>query len=340
MVDTWFPESSVTPLRGGRALRWGIVAPGGIADYFASTVLANTDQRIVAVASRSAERGSAFAQRHGIDRSYASYEQLFADPDVDIVYVAAPHSEHLALGLQAIAAGKHVLIEKPIALSAAEAEQLAAAARAAGVFATEAMWTRYLPQFDVLSKLLDRGDLGTVKLATADVGWQMGADAPSRFFDPAQGGGAALDMGVYGYWFAQFAVGRPQQVRALGSLTVTGVDDQAVVALEAADGRFASVTTSMAVTNSGLAAIHGTAGTARFLDPFVFPARFVVEVGHDTYEWHDTSGLAMRNGLAWQTSALAEFIAQGMTDSPLHSLDDAISVLRTIDAVRRQLAHM
>ncbi len=124
-------------------------------------------------------------------------------PTVQIVYVAAPHSEHLPLGLQAIAAGKHVLIEKPLALSAHEAEQITAAATSSGVLAAEAMWTRYLPQFDVLHTILERGDLGIIRLATADVGWQMGPDAPPRFFDPAQGGGAALDMGVYGYWFAQ-----------------------------------------------------------------------------------------------------------------------------------------
>lgn len=94
----------------------------------------------------------------------------------------------------------------------------------------------------------------------------------------------------------------------------------------------------MAVTNSGLAAIHGTIGSARFLDPFVFPARFVVDTAGYIHEWRDTSGLTMRDGLAWQTTALADFIAQGMTDSPVHSLDDAISVIRTIDAVRDQLA--
>jgi predicted dehydrogenase len=337
MPTNWFPEAAVTPLHGSPVLRWGIVAPGGIAEFFASTVLANTDQRIVAVASRSSERASRFAQRHGIGRAHGSYEGLVSDPSVDIVYVAAPHSEHKALGLLAIAAGKHVLIEKPIAISAAQAEEVATAARAAGVLAAEAMWTRYLPQFSVLEQLLKRGDLGTIRLATADVGWRMGTDAPARFFDPAQGGGAALDMGVYGYWFAQFAIGRPEQIRALGSMTDTGVDDQSVVALSGAGGRYASVTTSMAVTNSGLAAIHGTSGTARFLEPFVFPARFVVETGGVVREWRDTSGLTMRDGLAWQTSALADMVAQGMTDSPLHSLDDAISVMRTIDTVRDQL---
>jgi predicted dehydrogenase len=337
MSTNWFPESATTPLRGGPVLRWGIVAPGGIAEFFASTVLANTDQRIVAVGSRSPERASGFAQRHGIERAHDSYQGLVLDPGVDIVYVAAPHSEHKALSLLAIAAGKHVLIEKPIAISAAEAEEIAAAARGAGVLAAEAMWTRYLPQFSVLRQVLDRGDLGTIRLATADVGWRMGSDAPERFFDPAQGGGAALDMGVYGYWFVQFAIGRPAQIRALGSMTDTGVDDQSVVALSAAGSRYASVTTSMAVTNSGLAAIHGTSGNARFLEPFVFPARFVVEAGGVVREWRDTSGLTMRDGLAWQTSALADMVTQGMTDSPVHSLEDAISVLRTIDTVRDQL---
>jgi predicted dehydrogenase len=337
MSTNWFPEAAVPPLRGGPVLRWGIIAPGGIAEFFTSTVLANTDQRIVSVASRSPQRASRFAQRHGIERTHDSYQDLVSDPSVDIVYVAAPHSAHKALGLLAIAAGKHVLIEKPIAISADEAEEIAAAARGAGVLAAEAMWTRYLPQFSVLRQVLDRGDLGTIRLATADVGWRMGSEAPARFFDPAQGGGAALDMGVYGYWFAQFAIGRPVQIRALGSMTDTGVDDQSVVALSAAGGRYASVTTSMAVTNSGLAAIHGTSGSARFLEPFVFPARFVVETGGAGREWRDTSGLLMRDGLAWQASALADTVTQGMTDSPVHSLEDAISVLRTIDTVRDQL---
>jgi predicted dehydrogenase len=333
----WFPAVRVPPLRGGPILRWGVLAPGTIAGDFVATVGRNTDQRITAVASRSLERGRRFAERHAIDRVHASYEALVADPGVDIVYVAAPHSEHARLGLLAIAAGKHVLIEKPIATCAREAEEIAAAARSAGVFAAEAMWTRYLPQFDVLDQLLQRGDLGAIRLATAEVGWAIGPDAPARLLDPGLGGGAALDMGVYGYWFAQFAIGRPQQIRAVGSMTSTGVDEQTVVAIAGPHGRHAAVTTTMAVTASGLAAIRGTLGSARFLEPFVFPARFAVEIGRDGREWHDTSGLTQRAGLAWQTTAIAHYVDQGLKDSPAHSLDDAISVVRTIDAVRAEL---
>jgi predicted dehydrogenase len=333
----WFPDARVPALRGGAALRWGVLAPGSIADDFTATLLANTDQRVIAVASRSVERAARFAARHGIERVAGSYEQLVADPEVDVVYVAAPHSEHRALSLLAISAGKHVLIEKPIALSAAEAEEIAAAARSAGVLAAEAMWTRYLPQFDVLQQVLGRGDLGLVRLATADVGWKLGPDAKPRMLDPALGGGAVLDMGVYGYWFAQFAIGRPVRIQAVGSMTGSGVDDQAVVAIAGPENRHASVTTSMAVMNSGLAAIYGTGGSARFLEPFVFPARFAVSTVGGIREWRDPSGLAGRAGLAWQATALAYFVAEDMRDSPVHSLDDAISVMRTIDAVRHQL---
>jgi len=336
-LNGWFPDVRVPALRGGPVLRWGVLAPGTIAGDFVATVLRNTDQQVTAVASRSLERGRRFADRHGVARAHACYEALVADPEVDIVYVAAPHSEHARLGLLAIAAGKHVLIEKPIATSAGEAEEIAAAARAAGVFAAEAMWTRYLPQFDVLDQVLQRGDLGTIRVATAEVGWAIGADAPARMLDPDLAGGAALDMGVYGYWFAQFAIGRPQSIHAVGSMTSSGVDEQAVVAIAGPDGRHAAVTTSMAVTASGLAAIHGTLGSARFLDPFVFPARFVVETGGDRHEWVDASGLTGRAGLAWQTSAIAQAIDEGRTDSAVHSLDDAIGVLHTIDAVRAQL---
>src|ERR1039457_5929221 len=179
MSVTWFPDVRVPALRGGPVLRWGVLAPGIIAGDFTATVLANTDQRVTAVASRSVERATRFAAQHGIDRVSESYEQLVSDPEVDVVYVAAPHSEHRALSLLAISAGKHVLIEKPIAISAAEAEEIAAAARSAGVFATEAMWTRYLPQFDVLHQVLERRDLGSIRLATADVGWPIGPGAPA-----------------------------------------------------------------------------------------------------------------------------------------------------------------
>jgi predicted dehydrogenase len=337
MAADWFPASKTPPLRGGPVLRWGVLGPGTIANDFTAAIHRHTEQRVVAVASRSAARAARFAAAHAVDRAYAGYEELLADPDIDIVYIATPHSEHHRLALMTLAAGKHALIEKPIALSAGQAREIAHAAAGADRLAAEAMWTRYLPQFDVLRQVLDRGDLGEVRLATADVGWQASADAPPRSIPRAQGGGVALDMGVYGYWFAHFAIGPAVEVRALGSVTDTGVDDQSAVALRTADGRQASVTTSMAVTNSGLATACGTDGRAQFLEPFVFPAAFAVHIGADVHEWRDTSALKLRDGLAWQAAALARYIGDGQRDSPVHRLQDAVDVLGVIDEVRRQI---
>ncbi|MCU1529066.1 MAG: oxidoreductase, partial [Frondihabitans sp.] len=191
------PAPRFTDPRDAPALRWGILAPGVIANDFVDSLLRHTDQRVVAVGSRSAERAAAFAAKHGAERSYGSYEQLVSDPRVDVVYVASPHSEHEEHALLAIAAGKHVLIEKPIAVDAAGARRIADAARAAGVFVTEAMWTRYRPQSDIVRQILERGDLGAVRIVTADFGGYATYDPTSRLFDPALAGGALLDLGVY-----------------------------------------------------------------------------------------------------------------------------------------------
>lgn len=269
-------------------------------------------------------------------RSYGSYDELVQDAGVDVVYIAAPHSEHLPLALLAIAAGKHVLIEKPIALNAEQAIEIAAAARAAGVFAMEAMWSRYLPHTTVLAQLLAADVLGDVSLLTATLGWQWPVDLGSRGFDPALGGGAMLDAGVYSLWFSRFVLGQPTRVQASGNLAPTGVETDTVVTLESGSGALAAVTTSIAADVPVVGAVYGSAGSIRDIS-FVWPGGFtlVTEDGQQTFV--DESGLEGRDGLAWQAVALAQFVADGLTESPLHSLDDSIDLLRTIDEVRRQV---
>jgi predicted dehydrogenase len=334
---TTLPAPRVPPLRGGPVLRWGVLAPGEIANDFVSTLHANTDQRVHAVASRTAQRAVDFATKHGIPRSYGSYAELVEDADVDVVYIASPHSEHHSMALLAIAASKHVLVEKPIALSAEQAGEIAAAARAAGVFAMEAMWSRYLPQTDVIAQLLEQKALGEVSLVTAILGWRWPFDAASRGFDPALGGGAMLDAGVYSLWFSQFVLGEPTRVQASGNLAPTGVDSDTAVTLETASGALAVVTTSIVADTPVLAAIYGTEGSIQFDSAFLFPASFrlITKDGEQTFT--DDSGLMGRDGLAWQAVALAQYVADGLTESPVHSLHDSIALMRTIDEVRRQV---
>ena len=335
----YLPASTATPLRGGPTLRWGLLAPGRIAADFVETLHANSDQRMHAVASRSLDRATAFASRFGIGRVYDSYERLVADPGIDIVYIAAPHSEHRALALLAIAAGKHVLIEKPIALTASEAREVADGARAAGVFAMEAMWARFLPQTTVIAALLADGMLGDIGLVAADYGSIFDFDAASRVFDPALGGGALLDLGVYPIWFAHFVLGRPSRVVASGSITTTGVDGQAAILFSTASGGEAQLSTSLIVSTPVRATVSGSLASIDIDAPFVAPGGFTVyRDGTDApLRWDDPTELRWRDGLAWQATAVAQHVADGLTESPLHPLDTSIAVLETIDEARRQL---
>jgi predicted dehydrogenase len=331
------PEPDNTPLKGGPTLRWGVLAPGSIAGQWVGTLHANTDQRVAAVASRSLARAEEFAAQHGIARAYGGYEQLVADPGVDAVYVAAPHSEHLALGLLAIAAGKHVLIEKPIGVNAAQARELKAAASAAGVLVMEAMWSCYLPQTTVVARLLADGALGDVLAVTADFGAVFEFDPAGRGFDPALGGGALLDLGVYPGWFAHFVLGAPERVTATGTLTVTGVDEQSAVILDYASRAQAVITTSLVVETPRIATVSGTRARLEFAGPFFAPSDFTLVRDGERIPYTDRTGFTWGEGLCYQAAAFASYVADGLLDSPLHSMDDTVAVLEVLDSARAQL---
>jgi predicted dehydrogenase len=336
---TVLPEPDLTPLRGGPTLRWGVLAPGRIAGAFAWALHTHTDQRVHAVASREVERARHFAARYGVAQVRDTYEQLVADPDVDIVYVASPHSEHKRQALLAIAAGKHVLVEKPLALDAAEAREIRDAARAAGVFALEALWTRFLPRTLVLERLLSDGVFGELQLVTADFGFRFDFDPDSRIYNPALGGGALLDLGVYPIWFAHFVLGTPQRVFATGSLARTGVDERCALVLTTGTDAQALLHTTLLATTPGEASLSGTRARLSVETPFHAPGGFTLEspATNERLHWSDTSGLRESAGLAWQATAAARHIAEGRTESPLHPLERSIAVLETIDAARARL---
>ena len=320
-------------------LRWGVLGPGGIAADFTDALHRHTRQRVVAAGSRSAERSAAFAAAHGVDRSYGSYEALVGDPEVDVVYIATPHSEHLAHALLAIAAGKHVLIEKPMAMTADQARRIVAAAREAGVFAMEAMWTRYLPQTDIARQLLEQGALGDVRVVTADFGGRVPYDPSSRLWDPALAGGALLDLGVYTVSWASFALGAPAGIIATGTLAATGVDEQVALVLSSADGGQALLSTSLLAGTPSLGTINGSEGRIETDSPFWGPSGLKVFGPDGTLaaHWRDPYGRPHREGMSYEAAALARYVAEGRTESPLHPLAEAVDTLATIDEARRQV---
>jgi len=340
------PRSALPPPRpvpAGPALRWGVLAPGGIAGRFVTALHAHSPQRVVAVGSRSADRGRRFAAEHGIPRAHVGVEALVSDPDVQVVYVASPHQAHAPQALAAIAAGKHVLIEKPFAVDAEQARVVVDAARSAGVLAMEAMWTRYLPQFDVVRQLLADGDVGEVDLVSADFGFQLPFDPGHRMYDPARAGGALLDAGVYPLSFVSSVLGPPAEVLARGALAPTGVEHKASVLLTyAGTSAHGIATTSTQAAYPVLASVSGSLGRIDVHSPFLAASGVSVSTGGwgkdpGTLTWRDTTHTGVYDAMHHEADALASYVGQGRLESPVHPLNEVVDVIRTIDEVRRQL---
>ena len=191
-----------------QTVRWGIIGPGRIASQVINDFPYVAGADAVAVASRSTERAQAFATQHDLARAYGSYQEIMADEGVDAVYISTPHPQHHAIALAAIAAGKAALVEKTFTATVAGAEQVIAAARQRQVFVMEAMWTRFQPAIVAARALIDDGAIGEVRQLQADLGVDRPYDPSDRLFDPAQGGGAMLDLGVYVVSFAQYFLAR------------------------------------------------------------------------------------------------------------------------------------
>jgi len=319
--------------RTAPSIRWGILGPGGIANTFAEAVTKHTRAQLVAVGSRDYTRAERFATKHGIPTTHEGYERLVADPQVEAVYVASPHSEHHEHALLAIEAGKHVLVEKAFTQSAAQATELAEAARAAGVFCMEAMWTRFLPHVAVLRGVIERGEIGDVVSLVADHGQCFDVPPEHRLLNPELAGGALLDLGVYPVSFAHDLLGVPTAVHANGRLTDTGVDGQVAISLEYPNAQALLSTTLWSKTPT-TAHISGTEGRIEVAGEFYRPTSVRV-IRNDGSEW--TFDRPVDGGFQFQAAEVARRVAEGATESPRITLDNSIEVMRTLDSIRSRI---
>ena len=203
-------------------MRWGVIGTGGIAQSFAKAMEHVPGSSVVAVSSRQQATADSFAATHGVARAYDSDAGLLEDAAVDVVYVATPHHRHHDDTIHALEAGKHVLCEKPLALSAAQANAMAAAARRHDRFLMEAIWSRFLPGYDALRSVLASGEIGEVLHVDASFGFRRPIDPAHRLFDLALGGGALLDVGLYPVQLAHLVLGPPTAVSAHGRIGTVG----------------------------------------------------------------------------------------------------------------------
>ncbi|MBB3083364.1 Gfo/Idh/MocA family protein [Geodermatophilus sabuli] len=316
-------------------IRWGIVGPGRIAESVMGDFAHVPGARPVAVASRSAERAAAFAQRHGLARAHGSYADILADPDVDVLYVATPHPQHHAVALAALDAGRALLVEKAFTATTPGATEVIDRARERGVFVMEAMWTRFQPAVVRLRELVADGAIGEVRSVQADLGVARDYDPLDRLFALELGGGALLDLGVYVVSFAQMLLGAPDTVHVAGSLFPTGADAEASILLGYDDGRSATLTTSLRYPTPGQARVFGTTGWIDVLPRFHHPQTIVLHragTAPETITRPQTG-----TGYAHELVEVTECLRAGRTESAVMPLADTLAVQAVLGQAADQL---
>jgi predicted dehydrogenase len=320
------------------ALRWGILAPGWIAGQFAAALRRGTRQQIAAVGSRNLDRARAFAAEHGAPAAYGSYDELVHDPQVDIVYVASPHSEHHRQARLALEAGKPVLVEKAFTRNAAEAHDLIELAQAKGLFLLEGMWSRFLPHYDVLQQAVQGGLIGEVTTVFADHGQHLYPNGPDRLANPDLAGGALLDLAVYPISFADFALGPFTTITATGTLTDRGVDAQEAITVTNASGALGVLHASMLAASPCTASICGADGRLDIPGPFYLPSPVTLyDRDGMRIDRYDPIGDIAHQGLRYQAAEAARCVTTGATESPLHPPGTTLRIMDAMDEVRRQL---
>ncbi|MFI8432590.1 Gfo/Idh/MocA family protein [Streptomyces sp. NPDC079020] len=319
-------------------VRWGVLATGGIAASFTADVRAMPDAEVVAVASRTDASAKAFADRFGIGRAYGSWAELVADDTVDIVYVATPHSAHREAAGLALEAGKHVLCEKAFTLDARQAAELVALARERGLFLMEAMWMYCNPVIRRMTELVRDGAIGEIRTVQADFGFAGDFGPGHRLRDPALGGGALLDLGVYPVSFAQLLLGEPDRVQADALLSPEGVDLNTGMLLGWDSGATALLSCSIVGHHPTAATVIGTAGRIDFPHSFFYPERFVLHrAGAEPEEITTGPGPRGLTGLQYEAAEVMRAVRAGERESPLVPLDGSLAVMRTLDAVRERV---
>lgn len=320
------------PLSAGD-VGWGILATGGIAKLFTRELIAH-GHRVTAVGSRSAESARAFADEFGIAAAHASYEDLVADPAVDVVYVATPHNAHAANATAALRHGKHVLIEKSFTLNAAQARDVVHLAQQQNLLVVEAMWTRFLPHMQFVREAASSGRIGDIKHLHADHTQRLSAEPEHRLNNPNLAGGALLDLGVYPVSLAHDILGPPTDIAACGVMRDTGVDAGVATIFRHGGGAVSTSYSSSEARGANMAVVTGTEGRIEIGPNWLGPSSVtVLDIRNAVVERFEQT-LSGR-GMQYQAAEVERLLAAGQTSSPIITPEDSVAVMTTLDEIRR-----
>ncbi len=320
---------------GGETMKLGILSAGNIAGIMAGTVrgMKKSGVELYAVGARSAERAQEFAQKYGVQKAYGSYEELAADPEVDLIYIGTPHSHHYECAKLCLEHGKPVLIEKSFTANAEQARELVRLAEEKGLFLTEAIWTRYMPSRAMINELISSGTIGNVTSLSANLCYPNGH--LERMKNPELAGGALLDLGVYPLNFAAMVFGSDvRSIHASVVKTETGVDAQDSIMLEYADGRCAFIYASMQALSDRRGMINGTEG---YIEVENINNPEVIRVYNAGRKLIRTLKVPKQiTGYEYEVLACRDALDAGRTECPEMPHAETIRIMEMMDEIRSQ----
>ncbi|OKP98876.1 Gfo/Idh/MocA family protein [Paenibacillus sp. P46E] len=316
-------------------VKWGILSTGWIAHQFATDLAHASNGIAYAVGSRNQESADEFAKNHGIPVAHATYDDLVNDPEVDAVYIGTPHPFHKDNALLALRAGKAVLCEKPFTVNSGELEEIVAYAREHKLFLMEAMWSRYIPANVKVREWVAAERIGDVRMVKADLGFRTEWNPESRLLNPALGGGALLDVGIYPISFASMIFGpHPEKVASTVHMGETGVDEHFSLLLSYGDGKSASLNGGVRLNMLQEAYVFGTEGHIVVKGSFINPRSAELYVGGELVEtFEDDRGSI---GYAFEAEEVGRCLQAGLTESPVLTLDESVAILKLLDQIRAE----
>ncbi|MCP4176546.1 MAG: Gfo/Idh/MocA family oxidoreductase [bacterium] len=314
-------------------LRWGIIGAGNIAQSFAADLKYTKNSILYAIASKSGAKLNLY-KKYNYKVAYNDYDQLFSDPNVDIVYIATPHSLHYENAISALKHKKHVLCEKPFAVNRRQTEDMFALAKKNKCFIMEAMWTRFLPAMQEIVKLIKNDSIGNISQIYADFCFKSNCDLHPRLFKPELAGGSLLDVGIYPIMLAYSLSGIPDEIVAAANLNKDNIDTQIGIVLKYKNKSISNLSCSIANESIYEALIYGTEGSIRIHKNWWQTKSFTL----NTYTNKKTEKINEKYagiGYQFEIDHCAECISKGLLESPVHSHLDTLNIVDILDKIRK-----
>ncbi len=315
-------------------IRWGIIAPGTIANAFAKEINNTENGVLTAVFGRNEEKAKEFAEKYSIEKYYSDIDKFLEDKDIDAVYIATPHNYHMEYAKKCIEAKKSVLCEKPFSYNYKTSKEVLNLAKENNVFIMEALWTLFLPTVNKAKKWIQEGKIGKIKLITASFGFESEENINSRLYNPSLAGGALLDVGIYPILFSNYIKDSfPKEIKAVGNFTGTKVDETDIINLKYEDGTLASLGCSISSELDNIAVIYGEKG--KIVIPKFWSAKeSYLYLGDEVEKYVDSY---KGEGYKYQIEEVNKCLKNRVLESDVASHNITLKLAEIMDEVRRQI---